>query len=210
MKTVDRERPFPVIGLTGKIAGGKSEVRKILESEGFLGIDADRVGHAVLTGDREVIDQLVSHFGGSILTQNPAEEPIIDRRKLAEIVFADPAKLQKLDQLTHPAITAAIQDRIESAGCPVVIEAIKLIQSGINRLCDEIWLVKTDDAIRFDRLLQTRGLSRQEAFKRINAQAGLFADESVFSAVIDGGQPLESVRRVVEENLNRLKTVRDQ
>ena len=79
-----------VIGITGGIASGKSEIRRELESLGCLGIDADRIGHEVLEPESSVADDVLRHFGSRIRSDRNTGK--IDRKKLGQIVFENPAE----------------------------------------------------------------------------------------------------------------------
>jgi len=81
-----------VIGITGGIASGKSEIRRELESLGCLGIDADRIGHEVLEPESSVAEDVLRHFGSRILSDRNTGK--IDRKKLGQIVFENPAELK--------------------------------------------------------------------------------------------------------------------
>src|SRR5437763_16320088 len=97
-----------VIGLTGNIACGKSTVAKMLADLGAEIVDADKVAHQVMAPPGDVHRSIVDAFGSEVL----APDGSIDRRKLAAIVFEDPAKLQLLDRLVHPGTGAAIREII--------------------------------------------------------------------------------------------------
>lgn len=194
-------RRFPVIGITGLIASGKSEVRKILESHGFCGIDADKVGHQVLENDRECIEALINAFGQGIARQEAAGRTVIDRGKLGQLVFSDPDKLRLLDQITHPRISEMIRSMISKAGKAVVIEAIKLMQAETKDLCDAVWLVEASEEVRIRRLMTSRGFSEKMARERIESQSDIVWNRSEFDAVINSDQPLETVKHEVESLL---------
>lgn len=82
-----------VIGITGGIASGKSEVRKMLEKIGCLGIDADQVGHALLEPGTPINKKLIAHFGNVILQSDTESCQLINREKLGKIVFNNPEEL---------------------------------------------------------------------------------------------------------------------
>ena len=194
-------RLYPVIGITGPIASGKSEVLKILESHGFCGIDADKVGHQVLENDQECIETLIKAFGKGITKQGQAGRNVIDRGKLGKLVFSDSEKLSLLDKITHPRISEVIRGLINKAGKPVAIEAIKLMQTETKDLCDAVWLVESSEAVRIERLMTSRGFSEAMACERIRSQRDIVWNHAEFDAVINGDQPLLTVQREVESLL---------
>lgn len=162
-------RPFR-LGITGGIASGKSTVMAILAGLGAETIDADRVYHGLIEPGRPLHQALVEHWGTGIV----APDGTIDRRALGRIVFADPGELADLDRLTHPAIRREIDNRFDRATAAVVaIDAVKLIESGHADRCDQVWLVVADPAIQRRRLVETRGLTPDDAYRRVASQPEL-------------------------------------
>jgi len=182
------------IGLTGNIATGKTTVGRMLAMLGAELIDADRVAHRVMAPDGAAYEGVVRTFGPHIL----ASDGTIDRRKLGALVFADPAALRRLEELVHPAVTALIRAQIYRSPAPVVvIEAIKLLESDLAPLCDEIWVTTCPEELQLERLMTTRGLSREEAELRIRAQPSQEEKLAVADVVIDTSGTLEETRRQV-------------
>lgn len=156
-----------VIGLTGNIATGKSVVRKMLEHLGAYGIDADALGHRAIARGSPGYQPIVQAFGRWIL--DPDEQ--VDRVKLGRIVFGDPQALALLEGIVHPLVSQAIDVIIRRASQKVVVvEAIKLLEAGIGKDCDSIWVSYTPAEVQLVRLIQNRRLSEVEARQRINTQ----------------------------------------
>jgi len=186
--------PF-TIGLTGNIACGKSTVAGILAEQGALVIDADKVAHQVMAPPGPVFDALVAEYGSAILS---AEEAI-DRKKLGAIVFSNPAALRRLDQIVHPATSAEIRKLVGNAVEPVVVvEAIKLIESGTYRICDSIWVVTCTREQQIERLIAKRGLTSADAERRVDAQTGLAEKLAHANVVIDASGTLDDTRLQVD------------
>lgn len=185
-----------VIGLTGNIGVGKSTVMALLAGLGAVGIDADKVAHQVMEPGQPAYQQIMARFGRQIA---PDDGPI-DRLRLGQIVFSDPAALADLEAIVHPAVFQVIQRRVAEADAPVVvIEAIKLLEAGLSRqLCQQVWVVTTPREQQIQRLMQTRGLSEAEAALRIDAQPPQAAKIAQADVVIDNGGSLEDVRVQVE------------
>lgn len=158
------------IGLTGGIGSGKSVVADLLRQQGAAIIDADRLGHEAYTPNSEAWRQVLAAFGEGILTA----EGEIDRRKLAAIVFSDPAQLQRLNGIMHPLMAGMVQQRkvqlAEASVAVAVVEAAVLFEAGWETLVDEVWTTVAPDDVVIERLRQRNGLSAQEASKRINSQ----------------------------------------
>ncbi|MGQ9613959.1 MAG: dephospho-CoA kinase [Chloroflexus sp.] len=198
-----------LIGLTGGIACGKSTILAMLAALGARTIDADRVTHRLQQPGTPVYQAIVAAFGPQILT---APGGAIDRRKLGNIVFNDQAALKRLESIVHPAVRAEIQrflaevanaggyaTRLRPVERPiVVIDAIKLIESGWADECDQVWVVTCPPEQQIERLMTTRGMSLAEAQARIAAQP---PQESRFSrahVIIDNSGSQARTRAQVE------------
>lgn len=159
-----------VLGITGNIATGKSTVVRRLVERGARHIDADLVYRDLVQPGQPLLGELANQFGDVILT--PRGE--LDRKTLGAIVFTDPARLAKLDALTHPAVIRETDRRVaEIPEGVVIIDAVKLMESGHDRVCDEVWLVTAPEEDQIRRLIQRNGLSRDEAAARVAAQPPL-------------------------------------
>ncbi len=190
-----------VIGLTGNIGCGKSTVATTLRELGAEIIDADTVAHQVMAPPGPVYDSIVREFGREIL----APDGSIDRRKLGQIVFADPGALRRLDSLVHPATSTTIRQMIATSSARVVVvEAIKLIEAGTYRVCNSVWIVTCTREQQIQRLVAERGLSREDAERRVNAQEPIEAKLSYADVVIDNSGRLEDTRRQVLDAWKRL------
>lgn len=156
-----------VIGLTGNIATGKSVVRRMLEHLGAYGIDADALGHRAIAKGAPGYQPVLDTFGKWIL----GSDGQIDRAKLARIVFADAEALARLESIVHPLVTQAIDVLIRrSSQRVIVIEAIKLLESGLQLVCDTLWVTHAMQEIQLVRLMKKRGLSEPVARQRIASQ----------------------------------------
>jgi len=191
-----------LIGLTGGIACGKSTVLAMLANLGARTIDADRVTHALQAPGKPVYEQIVAAFPEAV----PEPGAPLDRRRLAALVFSDPQRLRQLEQIVHPAVRVEIRNFIEaagraagSAGRPVVvIDVVKLIESGWAQVCDEVWVVTAPEEQQVERLMATRGMSEAEARQRIAAQTPQAARLAHATVVLDNSGSLEATRAQVE------------
>jgi dephospho-CoA kinase len=156
-----------VIGLTGNIATGKSLVCRMLEQLGAHGIDADRLAHRVIKRGSPGYQPVLDEFCREILTT----EGEIDRIKLANVVFSDPEKLLRLEAIIHPLVGQEIDQEMQNIDqTVVVIEAIKLIESGLNQRCDTLWVTWSTSTLQVERLLDDRKMQYSDANQRIKAQ----------------------------------------
>ncbi|MCH8107952.1 MAG: dephospho-CoA kinase [Chloroflexi bacterium] len=159
-----------VIGLTGSIGTGKSEVARLLESLGAELINADLVGHEAYAPNTEGWRQVVEAFGRDIL--QPSGE--VDRRKLGTIVFSDPEQMAKLNAIMHPRIAEMVGERIEKLRDQgkevVVVEAALLFEAKWDYLVDEVWSTDAPVETVIQRLRDRNGLEEEEVRKRIDSQ----------------------------------------
>lgn len=156
-----------IIGLTGGSGTGKGTFAALLRDKGAGWVDADAVYRTLCAGNHEMLRELDTAFGG-VLDENGA----LDRPKLARIVFADPAKLKRLNEITLPYIRAASLEAIRAKGdCPFVLyDAPTLFEAGAEDLCERIIGVLADTEVRVRRIMARDGLDEAAARARIGAQ----------------------------------------
>ncbi|MGQ9467715.1 MAG: dephospho-CoA kinase [Anaerolineae bacterium] len=184
-----------VIGLTGNIATGKSTVARMMRDLGATVIDADQVAHEVMRAGTPVHQAVVETFGPQVL--RPDGE--IDRARLGAIVFSDPQALAQLEAIVHPAVLEEVARRIAAAPTPVVVvEAIKLIESGMAEAFDALWVTTCPVEEQVRRLMADRGLSRPDAERRVYAQPPQEAKIARAAVVISTDGSLEETRAQVE------------
>ena len=182
------------IGLTGNIGCGKTTVGEMLQELGADYVDADQLVHQLLGADSPIVDQVAKRFGTDLLKADGS----IDRRRLGAIVFADAAALRELEALLHPAVRVVVRRRMAEATAPaIVVDAIKLIESGLYKEMDSVWVVTCESADQQRRLIQLRGLTVEEVRARVAAQPPQ-ADKLPFAdVVIDNSGAPEATRRQV-------------
>ncbi len=174
---------------------------RILVEWGAQHIDADHVAHEVLASQGAAYRAVVDAFGERILV--PGGEAI-DRRVLGAIVFAAPAALARLEALVHPAVIALVAQRIAASQAPVVVvEAIKLLESGLAADYAAIWATTCSPAIQRERLMSIRKLSRAAAEQRIAAQSPQAEKLAQADVVIQTGGSLAATRAQVQEAWSR-------
>jgi len=194
------DRPF-VVGVTGRIACGKSTVLRALAELGAATFDADAVYHDLIAPGAPLWRSLRDRFGAGIVDADGA----IDRRALGEIVFADPGALADLDRLTHPAVIAELRRRIAATDAAVVaVDAVKLVESGFDRDCDEVWVVVCPPEQQIARLMARNRLSLEEAERRVAAQPSAARMLARADLVINNGGSPERTAQQVRQAWNRL------
>lgn len=191
-----------IVGLTGGIASGKTEVADELVRLGATVIDADEVTRQVTLPGTDVHRDLVERFGNGILDN----EGRVDRTALSRIVFGDESKRQLLNSITHPAIFKTILGDVnrcaEGLGpedAPVVvIDAALIVDIGVSGIFDLILLVTADDDVRLSRLLDKRGMAEQEARARIASQVPDSKRRENSDIVIENNGIVEQLRSKVQ------------
>ena len=187
-----------VIGLTGGIGTGKSEVSKILAQLGAFVIDADEVGHEAYLPETETWREVVDAFGEDILKPNKE----IDRRRLGAAVFSSPEALQRLNSIVHPRMRRLLEQRIDEqrrrGSSVVVVEAAVLMEAGWTPLVDQVWVVTSETKTVVERLMKGRGLSEEAVMSRIRAQMPPEERKELADVVIQNDDDLASLRESVE------------
>ncbi len=156
-----------IIGVTGNIATGKSAVMRLAREKGALTIDADKIVHHLMDTDANMQAALAVAFGPDIRL----EDGRINRQKLGQLVFNDPAALRDLEQMVHPSVRITIAEQIQQAPETVIfIEAIKLLEGPLAEICHQVWVTRCHKQRQLERLMICRGLDSETATKRIEMQ----------------------------------------
>jgi dephospho-CoA kinase len=164
-------RPFLLVGLTGGIATGKSTVSAMFRALGCVVIDADQLARDVVEPGTPAHRQIVDEFGPGVL----AAGGTLDRKALGAIVFADPARRKRLEEITHPAIRTLLLERVQAltaegfAGL-VFFDAALLIEGGSYRTMERLVVVYADERTQLTRLMARDGIGREEARLKIRSQ----------------------------------------
>ena len=158
-----------LIGLTGPIGCGKSTVAAMLGDLGGGVIDADALARDATAPGQPALAAIRARFGDGVFEPSG----VLDRAALGEIVFADADALADLEAIVHPGVRSLIEERLERSqreGDPfVVVEAIKLIESGLAARCDEVWLIECPAQVQRERL-SGRGMQTSDIDRRLATQ----------------------------------------
>jgi len=184
--------------LTGNIGSGKSMVAAMLREAGIPVLDADRISKEVTTPGGRAYEAVVQAFGGGIVLDDGS----IDRKRLGEIVFADPASRERLERITHPAIFEAMKEaivRIEREGHRVaVVEATLIHELGRKGLFEAVISVICERSEQMRRHAGRGGMSREQVTSREAAQMDAGEKARASKYVIDNSGDREATRRQVE------------
>ncbi|MBC6679130.1 dephospho-CoA kinase [Zhenpiania hominis] len=163
-----------VIGLTGGIGTGKSTASEYLRKQGFSIIDADRISREIVEPGTLLLKELEKNFGSGIIK----DDGTLDRKALAAIVFSDKEKKSRLDGLMHGHILDEIERKISESqsgeGRGIIVDAPLLFETGLEKKCDQVWLITADEKLRILRVCERDGMDPEEVRARIQNQ---MADE---------------------------------
>jgi len=187
-----------VIGLTGNIGCGKTTVAAMLRDAGVATVDADAIAREIRHNDAEARAEIVRRFG------------TYDAADLAHVVFSDADALRDLERILHPRVRGAVRARLAElaqGGVEVAaVEVIKLLESPLADACDQVWVVRCDEADAIRRLAASRGMDEEAARPRPASQSPQEEKVAAADVVIDGSAPLEETRRQVELALAALRS----
>ena len=177
-------RRFLLVGLTGGIATGKSTVSEIFRRLGCVVIDADQLAREVVAPGEPALAAVAREFGDVL-----APDGTLDRKKLATIVFGDPARRRRLEGVLHPAIRARFDARLEALARDgfdgiVLFDAPVMIESGGYKHMDRLVVVVTDEATQRARLV-ARDADVADGERRIASQMPLAEKVKLADYVID-------------------------
>ncbi|MDI6858199.1 MAG: dephospho-CoA kinase [Dehalococcoidia bacterium] len=187
------------IGLTGGIGSGKSLVARMLAEKGAALVNADEVGHRSYRKGTPVYERVVASFGREVLDENGE----IDRAKLGQRVFADPRQRERLNAIVWPEMAKMMAQDLEalrSRGTAVaVLEAAVLIEAGWRPLADEVWVVLASPRVTRQRLMETKGMSAEQADARIRSQLSNEERRRRADVIIENNGSIEELKQRVEE-----------
>ena len=160
-----------IIGITGGVGSGKSRVLSFLEEKyNAIICQADHVAWKLQEPGQRSYLEIVEYFGKTILN----DDQTINRGALGQIVFNDVAKLQKLNEITHPAVKDYIKEQIfiekEKGSELFIIEAALLLEDHYEEICDEIWYIFAREEVRRERLKESRNYTDEKIDSMIAKQ----------------------------------------
>ena len=197
------------VGLTGGIACGKSTVAAMMREHGCTVIEADKLAHELIEPGQPAYDDVIREFGGEILAANGQ----VDRARLAAVVFADPARLARLNSIVHPRVLAEVDREFERLE-PVdprgiaIVEAALLVESNYHQHLDRLVVVWCTAEQQLERLTDARfgrGMTREQAERRIAAQMNLAEKRKLADDEIDCSGTLDETRRQVVALVDQFK-----
>lgn len=192
-----------IIGITGSIATGKSQVSNILRGLGYNVIDSDLIAREVASR-KDILDKIRDHFGEEAVQDNK-----LNRAYIRDIVFKDDEKLETLNDIMHSEIykimlQRVVEEEVNFMDVPLLFETLEEAKEhGIKY--DEIWVVYTSPNIQMERLMARDSIDLLEAKRIIDSQISIDEKRNLADYVIENNEDLDKLRENVLKALERLK-----
>ena len=185
-----------LIGLTGGIGCGKSEVSRLLENRGAVIVDADLIVRELQQPGAEIFLRMVEMFGDEVV----AADGSLDRAAVANEVFKDAETLGKLNLLIHPVVRRVMNERVESyrSTDEVVVLDIPLLVENPREGLDGILVVDLDPQIAIERIVDQRKMSIDDAKARVSRQSSREQRLAIANHVIDNSGDRDALAKQVE------------
>ena len=199
---MQNKKPY-IIGITGGIGTGKSQVSHYLTSLGYPVIDADQVAREVVEPGEVGWMKILNRFGDGVLNQDKT----LNRRKLGEIIFGDDVLRHELNNLLHPLIRMRIDAYIEHhQNEPLIfIDVPLLFETESRERYDEVMLVYAPDTLALSRILERDRLSQELLEKKISSQMSIEIKKQLADAVINNVGTHEELKEEVNAYLKSIK-----
>lgn len=187
-----------ILGITGGVGSGKSRILDILQKDyGFHVIQADQVARQLMEPGMESYHAVVDYLGPAVVK----EDKSLDREVMADIIFHDPIKRKRVDELTHPLVwKAAMKEAREAREGRVVIEAA-IPSKEFRDKCSKMWYVYTSRENRMERLRESRGYTQEKTESIMDSQAPEAGFREFSDAVIDNNGSVEDTRKQIRRLL---------
>jgi dephospho-CoA kinase len=191
------------VGLTGGIGSGKSEVARLLLARGAVVVDADALAREAVAPGTPGLQAVVAEFGSEVLGPDGS----LDRARLGQVVFADPARRRALEAIVHPYVGRRSAELMAAAApdAVVVYDVPLLVENDLQDAYDVVVVVDASDETRLHRLV-LRGMTEEDARARMSAQATRTARLAVADHVLDNDGDLDELDRRVDQLWQRIAT----
>ena len=198
-----------LIGLTGGIASGKTVVARRLAHHGAVHIDADQIAREVVEPHQPALAEIEREFGREVI----GADGRLDRAALAAVIFSDPERRATLNAITHPAVKRRVQELVSIAeatdpSAVVVYDVPLLVEARVDseHPFDLIVVVNASTQTRMNRLMELRGLSREEAMHRLNSQVSDTERLAIADVVIDTNGTIDETLAQADELWRRVSS----
>lgn len=196
-----------LIGLTGGIASGKSTVVNLFKQKGMPSIDVDSIARKIVEPGSLAWKEIINHFGDGIILSSGQ----IDRKKLGNIIFNDPEKRKKLDEITHSKIIDEMMIRANyllTQNVHVIVDIPLLFETNAEAYFDLLVVVYTDKKDQLERLIIRDNINEAEAMLKINAQMDINKKIELADIVIYNNKGLSETEKQVDFIIQDIKNGR--
>ena len=190
-----------VIGVTGGIASGKSNVISIIKRQGFKVIDCDLINHNLKKINMPIYNAIKEAFGSSYFLDNGE----LDRKKLGELIFHNENEKLKLNSISHPIIKEEVLKEINKADGIVFVDVPLLYESKFDSLCDKVICVYLNRKTQIERLMERDHIDYSYAKSKIASQMDLDQKRDLADYVIDSKGSFQETERQVLKILEMIK-----
>lgn len=196
------------IGITGGVGAGKSEILSYLAKKPYTQVMlADEIAHELMEPGTECYARIIETFSAENITEPGGA---FDRRKLAEVIFADPIKRQQMNEIVHPAVKEYVRNKANTEREReelklLVLEAALLIEEHYDEICDELWYIYSREDIREERLMRSRGYSKEKVQQIFLSQLSEADYRAHCRVVIDNNGTVEEAFRQIDKALENIE-----
>lgn len=191
-----------VVGITGGIACGKSNVCNNIRDLGYKVLDCDKISYELSLKGNALYKKIIEAFGSEILLSNGE----IDRKGLGEIIFKDSSKRVLLNSISHPLIKDELIKQIALLNEDIIfIEVPLLYEAGFDDLCDYVICIFLDENIQIERLMERDLIDRNYAIKKINSQMSLEKKKLFADFIINTKGSFDETKMQVEKIIKEIK-----
>ena len=193
------------IGITGGVGAGKSAVLKYLEEkyEAYI-IVADELAKELEEPGKPVFNALKESFGNDIISDDGS----LDKKAFSALIFSDEDALRRTNAIIHPAVKEEILRQMQekkAQGCSLfVVEAALLIEEGYDKILDELWYVYADESVRFKRLEENRGYTREKSLSIMRRQKSDIEFRKYCRRIIDNSADLWETKAQIDACMHSL------
>ena len=199
---------MPFIGLTGGLGTGKTTVLKLFKNSGAYTIDADKLVHEILKKP-STIKKIAAVIGKDILIESAAKT-FINKKRMADIIFNDSQKRRAVEKIIHPEVIKTAKDiktkiLAKKSDAIIVFEVPLLLEAGYEKIFDKIIVVYSSKANAVERL-RKRGLSKEQALKRMNSQMPISRKKAYADFLINNNSNINALKPWVQAIIKKLNT----
>lgn len=191
-----------VIGITGGIATGKSNVCQVIHELGYPIISCDEITNRNYQIGGKIYNVVLERFGNEYLL----DDGNIDRKKLGKLIFNNESAKMLLNSITHPIIKDELLKEIEKYNEGLIFVEIPLLyEAKFESICDSVICVFLSQKYQVERLMQRDGIDEDFALKKIHSQMDLYMKKSLADYVVNSKGKFDETRLQVIDIINKIK-----